>query len=124
HDALPISASSSVRWLARFSAWLDAPASAMSILDPTSLAIHDRSDRKSRNVSRSAWQCAAESIALSYSPLRQHLAPTVRGACAFVSWTIVAGARALVWPAGLLPHLGESPGPNAPRSLSKRSASR
>jgi hypothetical protein len=35
----------------------------------------------------------------------------------------VAGARALVWAAGLLPHLGESPGPNAPRSLSKRSAS-
>jgi hypothetical protein len=29
-----------------------------------------------------------------------------------------------VWPAGLRPHLGESPGPNAPPSLSKRSASR
>ena len=117
-------ASSNVRWLARFSAWLGAPASATSILDPSSLATHDRSDRKSRNVSRSAWQCAAESIALSYSPLRQHLAPTVAGACAFATWTTVAGAPALVWPAGLLPHLGESPGPNAPRSLSKRSASR
>ncbi len=86
-----IAASSNVRWLARFSAWPGAPASATSILDPSSLATHDRSDRESRNVSRSAC---------------------------------VAGARALVWPAGLLPHLGESPGPNAPRSLSKRSASR
>ena len=117
-------ASSSVRWLARFSAWLGAPVSATSILDPSSLAIHDRSDTESRNVSRSAWQFAAESIALSYSLLRQHLAPTVRGACAFAIWTTLAGARASVWPAGLLPHLGESPGPNAPRSLSKRSVSR
>ena len=116
-------ASSSARWLPRFSAWLGAPASATSILDSSSLAIHDRSDTESRNVSRSAWQFAAESIALSYSPLRQHLAPTVRGACAFETWTTVAGAQALVWAAGLLPHLGESPGPNAPRSLSKRSAS-
>jgi hypothetical protein len=71
-------ASSSVRWLARFSAWLGAPASATSILDPSSLATHDRSDRESRNVSRSAWQFAAESIVLWYIPLRQHLAPTVR----------------------------------------------
>lgn len=117
-------APSSLRWLARFSAWLGAPVSATSILDPSSLATHDRSDTGSRNVSRSAWQFAAESIALSYSLLRQHLAPTVRGACAFAIWTTLAGARALVWPAGLLPHLGESPGPNAPRSLSKRSASR
>jgi hypothetical protein len=117
-------ASSSVRWLARFSAWLGAPVSATSILDPSSLATHDRSDTESRNVSRSAWKFAAESIALSYSLLRQHLAPTARGACAFGIWTTLAGARALVWPAGLPPHLGESPGPNAPRSLSKRSASR
>jgi hypothetical protein len=35
----------------------------------------------------------------------------------------VVGARALVWPAGPLSHLGESPGPNAPPSLSRRSAS-
>jgi len=116
-------ASSTVRWLARFSAWLGAPASATSTLDPSSLATHDRSDTESRNVSRSAWQFAAESIALSYIPPRQHLAPTVAGACAFATWTTVAGARALVWAAGRLPHLGESPGPNAPRSLSKRSAS-
>ncbi len=116
-------ASSTVRWLARFFAWLGAPASATSILDPSSLATHDRSDTESRNVSRSAWQFAAESIALSYIPPRQHLAPTVAGACAFATWTTVAGARALAWAAGRLPHLGESPGPNAPRSLSKRSAS-
>ena len=117
-------ASSSVRWLARFSAWPGAPASATSILDPSSLATHDRSDRESRNVSRSAWQFAAESIVLSYNPLRQHHAPTVAGACAFATWTTVAGARASVWAAGPLPHLGESLGPNAPPSLSKRSASR
>jgi hypothetical protein len=117
-------ASSSLRWLARFSAWLGAPVSATSILGPSSLATHDRSDTESRNVSRSAWQFAAKSIALSYSLLRQHLAPAVRGACASAIWTTLAGARASVWPAGLLPHLGESPGPNAPRSLSKRSASR
>jgi hypothetical protein len=115
---------SSVRWLARFSAWLGAPVSATSILGPSSLATHDRSDTESRNVSRSAWQFAAESIALSYSLLRQHLAPAVRGACAFAIWTTLAGARASVWPAGLLPHLGESPGPNVPPSLSRRSASR
>jgi hypothetical protein len=115
---------STVRWLARFAAWLGAPASATSILDPPSLATHDRSDRESRNVSRSAWQFAAESIALWYTPPPQHLAPTVRGACAFATWTTVAGDRALVWAAGRLPHLGENPGPNAPRSLSKRSASR
>lgn len=115
---------SSARWLARFSAWLGAPASATSILDPSSPATHDRSDRQSRNVSRSAWQFAAESIALWYSPPRQHLAPTVAGACAFATSTTGAGAQALVWAAGLLPHLGESPGPNAPRSLSKRSVSR
>lgn len=115
--------SSNVRWLARFSGWLGALASATSILDPSSIATHDRSDRESRNVSRSTWQFAAESIALSYSPLRQHLAPTVAGACAFATWTTLVGARAWVWPAGLRPHLGESPGPNAPRSLSKRSAS-
>jgi hypothetical protein len=36
----------------------------------------------------------------------------------------VAGAQGLVWAARRLPRLGESPGPNAPRSLSKRSASR
>jgi len=117
-------ASSSVRWLVRFSAWPGAPASATSILNPSSLATHDHSDRGSRNVSRSAWQFAAESIVLSYSPLRQHHAPTVVGACAFETWITVAGARALVWPAGLLSHLGESSGPNAPPSLSKRSASR
>ena len=117
-------ASSSVQWLARFSAWRGAPASAKSILDPSSLATHDRSDTESRNVSRSAWQFAAESTVLWYIPPRQHLAPTVAIACAFATWTTVAGARALVWAAGLLPHLGESPGPNAPRSLSKRSASR
>ena len=116
--------SSNGRWLARFSAWPGAPASATSILAPSSLATHDRSDRESRNVFRSAWQCAAESIALSYIPPRQHLAPTGAGACAFATWTTVVGDRALVWPAGLLPHLGESPGPTAPRSLSKRSASR
>ena len=116
--------SSNVRWLARFSGWLGALASATSILDPSSIATHDRSDRESRNFSRSTWQFAAESIALSYSPLRQHLAPTVAGACAFATWTTVAGARASVWAAGPLSHLGESLGPNAPRSLSKRSASR
>lgn len=116
--------SSNVRWLARFSAWPGAPASATSILDPSSLATHDRSDTESRNVSRSAWQFAAESTTPCYIPPRQHLAPTVRGACAFATRTSVAGVRALVWPAGLLPHLGESPGSNAPRSLSKRSESR
>ena len=79
---------------------------------------------RTRNVSRSAWQFAAESIALWYSLPRQHLAPTVAGACAFATWTTVAGAQAWVWPAGLRPHLGESPAPNAPRSLSKRSVSR
>jgi hypothetical protein len=116
-------ASSSVRWLARFSAWPGAPASATSILNSSSLATHDHSDRESRNVSRSAWQFAAESIVLWYSPLRQGHAPTVVGAAAFATWTTVADARALVWAAGLLPRRGESPGPNAPRSLSKRSAS-
>jgi len=120
--ATPVS--SSVRWLARFSAWPGAPASAMSILDPSLLATHDRSDRESRNVSRSAWQFAAESTDLWCIPPRQHLAPTGAGACAFVTWTTVAGAQALVWAAGRLPHLGESPGPNALRNLSKRSASR
>jgi hypothetical protein len=35
----------------------------------------------------------------------------------------VAGARALVWAAGLLPHLGEPSGPNALPNLSKRSMS-
>jgi hypothetical protein len=120
--ATPVS--SSVRWLARFSAWPGAPASAMSILNPSSLATHDRSDRESRNVSRSAWQFAAGSIALLYIRLRQHLALIGAGACAFVTWTTVVGAQALVWTAGLLPHLGESPGPNALRNLSKRSASR
>ena len=117
-------ASSSVRWLARFSAWPGAPASATSILNPSSLATHDHSDRESRNVSRSAWQFAAESIVLWYSPLRQRHAPTIVGAAAFETWINVAGARALVWPAGPLSHLGESPEPNAPPSLSKRSASR
>jgi len=116
--------SSNVRWLARFSAWPGAPASATSILDPSSLATHDRSDTESRNVSRSAWQCAAASIALSYIPLRLHLAPTVARACAFATWTTVAVGQALVWAAGLPPHLGESPGPNARLSLSKRSESR
>jgi hypothetical protein len=116
--------SSTVRWLARFSAWPGAPASATSIVDPSSLATHARSDRESRNVSRSAWQFAARSRVLSCTPPRQHLAPTVARAAAFATWTTVAGARALVWAAGLRPHLGESPGPNAPPSLSKRSASR
>ena len=115
---------SSARWLARFSAWPGVPASATSILDPSSLATHDRSDRESRNVSRSAWQFAAESIALWYIPPLQHRAPTVAGVCAFETWTTGAGVRASLWTAGLRPHLGESPGPNAPRSLSKRSASR
>jgi hypothetical protein len=59
-----------------------------------------------------------------YIPLRPHLAPTVRGACAFETWTTVAVGQASIWAAGLLPHLGESPGPNAPRSLSKRLESR
>lgn len=118
-----IAASSSVRWPPRFSAWPDAPASATSILDPSSLATHDRSDRESRNVSRSAWQFAAGSIALWYIPPRLLLVPTVAGVCAFATWTTVAGARVLVWAAGLLPHLGEPPGPNAPPSLSKRLAS-
>ena len=117
-------ACSSVRWLARFSAWLGAPVSATSILDPSSLAKHDRSDSESRNASRSAWQFAPGSINLSYIPPRQRLAPTGAGACDFGTWTTVAGAPALVWVAGLLLHLGESLGPNAPRSLSKRSASR
>jgi len=117
-------ASSSVRCLARFSAWLGAPASATSILDRSSLATHDRSDTESRNVSRSAWQCAAASIALSYIPLRRHLAPTVAKACVFATWTTVAVGQALVWAAGLWLHLGESPGPNAPLSLSKRLESR
>ena len=115
---------SSVRWPPRFSAWLGAPASATSILDPSSPATHDRSDRESRNVSRSAWQFVAVSIAPWYSPLRQHLAPAVARVCAFGPWTTVAGDRALVWAAGLLPHLGESPEPNALLSLLKRSASR
>ena len=117
-------ASSSVRWLARFSAWPGVPAFAMSILNPSSLATHDQSDRECRNVSRSAWQFAAESIVLWYIPLRQHHAPTVVGAAVFATWTTVAGAQGLVWAARRLPRLGESPGPNAPRSLSKRSASR
>jgi hypothetical protein len=116
--------SSTVRWPPRFSAWLDALASATSILAPPSLATHDRNDRESRNVSRSAWQFAAESIALSYIPPRQRLAPTGPGVYAFATRTTVVVGRALVWAAGLLPHLGESPGPNAPRSLSKSSASR
>ena len=115
-------ASSSVRWPARFSAWPDVPVSATSILDPSSPATHDRSDRESRNVFLSAWQFAVGSIVLWYIPLRQHLVPTVAIACAFETWTTPAGARGLVWAAGLLPHLGESPGPNALRSLSKRLA--
>jgi hypothetical protein len=113
---------STARWLARFSAWLGAPVSATSILGPSSLATHDRSDTQSRNVSRSAWQFAAGSIALWYSLLRQHLAPAVRGVCVSAIGTTLAGALASVWPAGLLPHLDESLGPNAPRSLSRRSA--
>lgn len=116
-------ASSNWRWLARFSVWPGAPASAMSILDPSSLATHDPSDSESQNVSRSAWQFAAESRALWYSPLLQHLAPAGREPCVFATWTNVAGAPASVWGAGLLCHLGESPGPNAPPSLSKHSAS-
>lgn len=116
--------SSNVRWLARFSGWLGAPASATSILDPSSLATHDRSDTKSRNVSRSAWQFAAESIALSYIRLRLHRAPRVAKACAFAIWTTVAVGQEWVWAAGLLPHLGESPAPNAPPNLSKRLKSR
>jgi hypothetical protein len=119
--ATPVS--SNGRWLARFSAWHGAPASAMSILDPSSLATHDPSDSESRNVSRSAWRFAAESRALWYSPPLRHLAPAGRGACVFATWTTVAGAPASVWGAGLLCHLGESPGPNAPPSLSKHSAS-
>lgn len=116
-------ASSNVRWLARFSAWPGALASATSILDSSSLATHARSDTESRNVSRSAWQFAAGSIALWYIPLRQHLAPTVALACAFETWTTGAVGQALVWAAGLLPHLGESPAPNVPPSLSRHSAS-
>jgi hypothetical protein len=120
--AIPVS--SSVRWLARFFAWPGVPVSAMSILDPSSLATHDRSDRESRNVSRSAWQFAVESTDLSYIPPHQHLAPIGAGACAFATWTTLVAVPALVSPAGLLPHLGESPGPNVLRSLSKHSASR
>jgi len=115
-------ASSSVRWLARFSAWPGAPASATSILNPSSLATHDRRDRESRNVSRSAWQYAAESIVPWCTRLRQLHAPTVRGACVFVPWTSVVGGRVPVWAAGLLPRHGGSPAPNAPPNLSKRLA--
>lgn len=116
-------ASSNVRWLARFSAWHGAPASATSILDPSSPATHDRSGRESQNVSRSAWQFAVESKALWYSLLPQHLAPTGAGVCAFGTWITAADAPASVWHAGLLSQLGENPGPNAPPSLSKHSAS-
>lgn len=115
-------ASSNVRWLARLSAWLGALASATSILNPSSRATRDRSDRGSRNVSRSAWQYAAGSIVRWCSRLHQRHAPTVRGACVFVPWKSVVGGRVPVWAAGLLLRLGESPAPNAPPNLSKRSA--
>ena len=117
-------ASSSVGWPPRLSAWPGAPASAMSIRDPSSPATHGRGDTEFRNVSRSAWRSVAGSTTPWYIPPPQHLAPGVRGACASETGTTGAVGQASVWAEARLLHPGESPGPNAPLSLSKRSESR
>ena len=114
-------ASSSVRWLARLSVWPGAPASATSIRDPSSPATHGQGDTESRNVSRSAWRSVAGSTTPWYIPPPQHLAPGVGGACASETGTTGAVGQASVWAEARLLHPGESPGPNAPLSLSKRS---
>ncbi len=117
-------ASSSVGWPARLSVWPGAPASAMSILDPSSPATHGRGDTEFRIVSGSAWRSVAGSTDPWYIPPPQRLAAGVRGACASETGTTGAVGQASVWAEARLLHPGESPGPNAPLSLLKRSESR
>jgi len=117
-------ASSSVRWPARLFVWHGAPASAMSILDPSSPAPHGRGDTELRNVSRSAWRSVAGSKDPWYIPPPQRLAPGVRGACVSETGTAGAVGQASVWAEARLLHPCESPGPSALPSLWTRSESR
>lgn len=117
-------ASSSVGGPARLSVWPGAPASARSIRAPSSPATHGRGDTELRNVSRSAWRSVAGSTDPWYIPPPQRLAPGAAGACVSETGTTGAVGQASVWAEARLLHRGESLGPNAPLSLSKRSESR
>jgi hypothetical protein len=122
YAATPLS--SSGRWLARLSVWPDVPAFGTSIGDPSSPATHGPGGNESRSASRSAWQSAVGSTGLSCILLRGRLFPAIAQARASGTGKAAADGQVLAWAGERLPHLGESSGPNAPQSLSRRLESR
>jgi len=122
YAATPLS--SSGRWLARLSVWPDVPASGTSIGEPSSPATHGPGGSESRSASRSAWQSAAGSRGLSCILPRGRLFPAIAQARASGTGKAAADGQVLAWAGERLFHLGESSGPNAPQSLSRRLESR
>lgn len=114
--------SSNGRWLSRPSAWRAVPASAKSIQSPPSPARDGRGGSEPRNACRSAWKCAAGSRDPLRIQLPEVLAPAAATACVSAAAPAAAGGQTLAWPAVLWPHLSESFGPNAPRSLWRSSS--
>ena len=119
--AIPVS--SSVRWPARFSAWPDAPASAMSILDPSSPARRGPGGSGFQNAARSVSQCAAESTDLSCIQLSGLPVSEVVAVRASAGVTTAVAFPMQAWAAEHAPHLPESSESSAPASLWRRSRS-
>ena len=116
--------SSSARWLSRPAAEPAAPAFDTSSPSPASPATHGLDDSVSRNVSRSAWRCAAGSTGLSCILRTGTPLPATATSGASVAVSAAADAPAQAWAGALSHHPCDGLAPSAPPNLLKHSASR
>ena len=116
--------SSSARWLSRPVAEPAAPASDKSSPSPASPATHGLNDSVSRNVSRSAWLCAAGSTGLSYILRTGNPLPATATSGASVAVSASADVQEQAWAGVLSSHPCDGLEPSAPPNLLKHSESR
>lgn len=116
--------SSSARWLSRPVAEPAAPASDRSSPSPASPATHGQDDSVFRNVSRSAWICAAESTGPSYILRTGNPLPATATAGASVMAPASADVQEQAWAEVLSSHPRGELEPSAPPNLLRNSESR
>jgi len=116
--------SSSARWLSRPVAEPAAPASDRSSPSPASPATHGLDDSVFRNVSRSAWLCAAGSTGPSYSLRTGNPLPATATAGASVVAPASADVQEQAWAGVLSSHPCGELEPSAPPNLLRNSGSR
>ena len=115
---------SSARWLSRPVAKPAAPVSGRSSPSPASPATHGLDDSVFRNISRSAWICAAGSTGPSYILRTGNPLPATAAAAASVGALASAGVQKQAWAEVLSSHPCDEPEPSVPPNLLRNSGSR